>query len=181
MQWVAIIPSKPVVSGRPRKIVLVAGLVLAWMATLALVAGALWWSTLDRGEASDRVEHTHAVLLTAERVLTAADDAETGQRGYLLTLDPLYLEPYRLGAARTEERVGELRGLIADNPVQTKRLAEMETFVGENSPNSPRPWRGRALATRPAPWRWCALAPAGAPWKAYGEASPPSSPRTNGS
>ena len=43
----------------------------------------------------ERVERIHAELLGIEHIYSTAVDAETGQRGYLLTGEERYLEPYR--------------------------------------------------------------------------------------
>ena len=42
-------------------------------------------------ENSDKIRHTHAVLIALDELLSATQDAETGQRGYLLTGDGRYL------------------------------------------------------------------------------------------
>ena len=48
-------------------------------------------------EAAHRVEHTHRVIARAERILTHATDMETGMRGFLLSGDNAFLEPYNTG------------------------------------------------------------------------------------
>lgn len=53
----------------------------------------------------------------ATMVHTAALDAETGQRGYLLTRQDRYLEPYRSGLARLDEALPRLRAEVADDKV----------------------------------------------------------------
>ena len=45
-------------------------------------------------QSAGMVEHTLIVRETANTVLNSLVDAETGQRGYLLTGDPPFLEPY---------------------------------------------------------------------------------------
>lgn len=52
----------------------------------------------------DLVVHTHEVIEMAKDVLIGLDDAETGQRGYLITADPHDLEPYR----RARRRLGTM-------------------------------------------------------------------------
>jgi CHASE3 domain sensor protein len=47
------------------------------------------------GEASEARKHSHEVLMTINETEARLVDAETGQRGYLLTGDPAYLAPYR--------------------------------------------------------------------------------------
>jgi PAS domain S-box-containing protein len=56
-------------------------------------------------------------------------DAETGQRGYLLTGDPRYLEPYQAGVARVGSRLQELKSLVRDNPRQETLSLALEERV----------------------------------------------------
>ena len=41
-----------------------------------------------------RIVHSHQVITTLDGILSSVKDAETGQRGFLLTDDEHYLEPY---------------------------------------------------------------------------------------
>jgi len=91
----------------------------------------------------DQVRRTGEVLLALREVRNVTLNAETGQRGYLLTLDRRYLEPYRSGRARItpaiallREEIGEgitprQRGLLdeIDNLAAVK-VAEMDETVG---------------------------------------------------
>lgn len=90
---------------------------------LLLLIGALAYrgvETLTR--TSYLVAHTHEALDHVNGLLSAMKDAETGQRGYLLTGDDGYLEPYRAALAEIPTMLEELRALVADNPNQQKRL-----------------------------------------------------------
>ena len=51
-------------------------------------------------ESSHRVVHTYKVEILLEEILSQLDDAETGQRGYLLTGNSKYLEPYESGSLK---------------------------------------------------------------------------------
>jgi PAS domain S-box-containing protein len=77
------------------------------------------------------VSHTHEVLAKLEEVLSTLKDAETGQRGYLLTGDRDYLEPHEQAVARVPGQLTQLRQLIVDNPAQTARLLGLEQLVTE--------------------------------------------------
>jgi len=68
------------------------------------------------------VEHTHVVLQDLEGVLSAVGDADTGQRGYLLTGDERYLEPYNASIIAVHQKLADLRKLTADNANQQRRL-----------------------------------------------------------
>lgn len=57
--------------------------------------------------------HTHEVLAKLEAALSSLKDAETGQRGYLLTGDPAYLDPYRDAVSRFPRQLAEVRQLTS--------------------------------------------------------------------
>lgn len=99
------------------------------LAILLLVGGVSYNSTVKLIESADSVRHTHQVITTVQQVLSAMKDAETGQRGYVITGEPRYLEPYQ--GAREAVRVGvkELRELTVDNPHQQQRLSSLEPLV----------------------------------------------------
>jgi diguanylate cyclase (GGDEF)-like protein len=64
------------------------------------------------------VNHTHEVLNSANDLLGSMKDAETGQRGYLLTSDLTYLDPYHIGLVSAETGLRTLKTKTADNPGQ---------------------------------------------------------------
>ena len=68
------------------------------------------------------VNHTNEVLHKTLIFLSAMKDAETGQRGYLLTSDISYLEPYHSGLTSAKKNLIELKRLTLDNLSQQKRL-----------------------------------------------------------
>ena len=72
------------------------------------------------------VTHTNKVLYTSERFLASMIDSETGQRGYLLTSNSSYLEPYITGKQQSTVLLWELKELTIDNPEQQKRLNLIE-------------------------------------------------------
>jgi diguanylate cyclase (GGDEF)-like protein len=75
------------------------------------------------------VEHTHDVLITTEKFLSGLKDTETGQRGFLLTHDTSYLEPYYAGMLEAKKRFKILRKLTSDNPKQQQRLDSIQTLM----------------------------------------------------
>ncbi|MGH7349092.1 MAG: CHASE3 domain-containing protein, partial [Candidatus Rokuibacteriota bacterium] len=77
------------------------------------------------------VSHTHEVLAKLEEVLSTVKDAETGQRGYLLTGERPYLEPYDQAVARLQTQLLQLRQLTIDNPVQTAHALRLEQLAAE--------------------------------------------------
>ena len=101
------------------------------------------------------VSHTNEVLSRLEAVLSTLKDAETGQRGYLLTGEPTYLEPYRDAVDRLPRQIADLRQLTLDNPPQTVRVLRLDQLASEQLAILRRgldlftlePDRARALAT----------------------------------
>ena len=76
------------------------------------------------------VTHTHEVIKGLDELLSLLKDAETGQRGYLLTGDILYLQPYNAALLNLEEVLSEVENLMRDNPAQQGRLALGLHFFG---------------------------------------------------
>ncbi|MES1182665.1 MAG: CHASE3 domain-containing protein [Myxococcales bacterium] len=68
------------------------------------------------------VTHTEEVKRTLAQVLSGVKDAETGQRGFLLTGDERFLEPYHQAVEEIDRSFAALRRLTADNPQQQQRL-----------------------------------------------------------
>ncbi|MEG3847437.1 CHASE3 domain-containing protein [Microcoleus sp. herbarium19] len=85
------------------------------------------------------VSHTHRVLTELEATLSTIKDAETGQRGYLLTGEERYLEPYHSAIDRINVQVARLQQLIVDKQQQQRirdlkiaidsKLAELEETI----------------------------------------------------
>lgn len=75
------------------------------------------------------VTHTHRVLIEVNKYLSHLKDSESGQRGYLLTANSSYLEPYDSGLSESEEHYNHLVELTEDNPLQQRRLAKVKKLM----------------------------------------------------
>jgi methyl-accepting chemotaxis protein len=75
------------------------------------------------------VTHTHQVLERISRLLIELQNAETGQRGYVITGEESYLAPYQSGIAAADAIVKELRDLTQDNPHEQRRLDQIEPLI----------------------------------------------------
>jgi CHASE3 domain sensor protein len=75
-----------------------------------------------RDAAGSWVEHTHQVIIAIDDMLASAADAETGQRGFLLTADARFLEPYDRGTRDIWRQFSIIQDLTADNSSQQSRL-----------------------------------------------------------
>ena len=75
------------------------------------------------------VDHTHKVLAKGNEIVAAAVDMETGMRGFLLSGQEAFLDPYRSGEQRIFETLSDLRETVSDNPDQVARLTEAESVI----------------------------------------------------
>ena len=100
---------------------LVVGFLLAGVA----LASALWLTA--RQDASVAlVKHTLIVENRLAQVLSALQDAETGQRGYLLTGVGSFLQPYEDGRRAVGPALASVAQLTVDNPQQQKRIGDLQ-------------------------------------------------------
>ncbi|HWA31582.1 MAG TPA: CHASE3 domain-containing protein, partial [Rhizomicrobium sp.] len=92
---------------------------------MALIAFALVTFAREERDEQQWVTHTYETMASLRAVLTDAIDAETGQRGYLLTRKPSYLKPFHDAEARLDRDLGRFQTLTSDNPDQQKRASEL--------------------------------------------------------
>ncbi|MFT3837248.1 MAG: CHASE3 domain-containing protein [Myxococcaceae bacterium] len=75
------------------------------------------------------VSHTHQVRRQLAWLLARVVDAETGERGFVITGDEVYLEPYQAAVGDIDKTFDEVRRLTSDNPSQQQRLAAMRPAI----------------------------------------------------
>ena len=93
---------------------------------ILLVGVASLYALRQSANAAAAVQHSELVRVQLERALTTILNAETGQRGYLLTQDTTYLRPYRSARTEAEHEIAALRELTADNPTQQRLIDSLE-------------------------------------------------------
>lgn len=98
---------------------------------LIIIGVVSYRSTTGLIETSDKVAHTHKVLENLELVLSLLKDVETGQRGYTVTGEEPFLEPYQAAIGEIDREVKELRELTADNAGQQRRIDTLEPLIAE--------------------------------------------------
>ena len=104
------------------------GFVIA-TAILLFVGWQSYRNTARFAEAAEWRKHTYEVLRNLDETVARLVDAETGQRGYLLTGEDSYLEPYRAAIKNIDQTIGDLKSLTSDNPNQQKRIQILEPLV----------------------------------------------------
>ena len=105
-----------------------AGFALAFLLLLG-IGGVAYRSITSLRNTSQLIAHTYIVLEHVTGVLSLLKDAETGQRGYVITGDEAFLEPYQTGIAGVPAVIKDLRQLTTDNPHQQKRIDEAEPLI----------------------------------------------------
>lgn len=75
------------------------------------------------------VIHTHEVLEETKSLLSLMTDAETGQRGFLLTGDAAYLESYFYGVRSSKNSFDRLLGMTSDNIGQKEKLIAIKGLM----------------------------------------------------
>jgi signal transduction histidine kinase len=79
--------------------------------------------------ASYGLEHTTEVELATSRLLVDLVNAETGQRGFLASGDPRFLDIYDSGLSSWPADFDLVQGQTADNTAQQRRLASIKTLI----------------------------------------------------
>lgn len=77
------------------------------------------------------IQHTLEVKNEISNLFSSVQDAETGQRGFLLSADPAFLEPYSDASALVKTQLANVRLLTADNAAQQKNVAKLAPLVGK--------------------------------------------------
>lgn len=124
---------------------------------LAVLAAVILISINEAGfrlstQAATSIEETQETRAVVNRLLQHMLDAETGQRGYLLTGDPKYLEPYDTATADINQTLDALRGFYTPYPGEladfgllsrnvSRKLAEMDLSVRMRKQGNEDAWK----------------------------------------
>lgn len=103
-------------------------LLLGLLALMGIVGMNLWLVERTQVYFNDVVEAREARATTVSLLLLLTD-AETSQRGYLLTLEPAYLDLYRQSLPRVDEAVARLAEVLAPYPQANQPLAELRANI----------------------------------------------------
>jgi CheY-like chemotaxis protein/CHASE3 domain sensor protein len=76
------------------------------------------------------IVHSGNVIMALHQLLSSTQDAETGQRGFLLTGNEDYLAPYNAALLAIPPLEAEIGALTADNPVQQGRIPNLKAHIG---------------------------------------------------
>lgn len=97
-----------------------------------IVSGVISLWAVEKGEEqAERLRHTYEVRATANRVIIGATQAESGQRGFLLTGQERHATIEAEGRADALHGAARLRELISDNPQQVARMDRLMPILEE--------------------------------------------------
>ena len=96
---------------------------------ILLVGLASLYAVRQSSNAAGAVQHSELVRVQLERTLTTMLNAETGHRGYLLTQDSSYLEPYDKARIESQHELSTLHELTASDGAQNLRVDSLETLM----------------------------------------------------
>jgi methyl-accepting chemotaxis protein len=108
------------------------GVGFAIVLMIFVIVGAISYRSVARQtETASAVTHSFTVENELTQLLANLQDAETGQRGYLLTGSDSYLAPYTAALPQIEQHRSELSGLLADNPEQLAHLDALAPLISQ--------------------------------------------------
>ena len=96
------------------------------LACVAAIGGMSYLSLQRLTESEAWVRHTDDVIERLDLLVSTTINAETAQRGYVITGDESYLKPYGRWLQEFQADYQSLRALMADNPEQRRKLAILE-------------------------------------------------------
>jgi len=119
MKWIPKFNS----SNSLRVIFVIAVFILLFLSSIA------YKHNQDLNESSKVVMHTYEINIQLERLMSAIKDAETGQRGYIITRNSRFLTPYIYSRDKVNTSFITLKKLTADNPRQQRNLQKLFKLI----------------------------------------------------
>jgi CHASE3 domain sensor protein len=105
-------------------------LFVGFVLLVAIIMGAGWLANVQETNAY-RLRHTLEVQKSIGRTFSLLQDAETGQRGYLLTGERDYLDPFAKADAQIDQELDRLDRLVADYPAQQKNAVALRAIADD--------------------------------------------------
>jgi len=105
------------------------GTLILLILLLAICAVVVFHATTSSDANRRLAQHSIAVIQAAELLLTQVQDAETGQRGYILTRQEQYLAPYRAAIVEIPATFDRLRGLLTSTPAELDAAGHLQDAI----------------------------------------------------
>jgi signal transduction histidine kinase len=98
---------------------------------LACIGMLSFWSEVRSEEDRAWVRHTYLVVEKLQEVRIDITQAETGQRGFMLTGKDRSLDLYGAGVRQVRQDMKELTDLIADSPVEREAIQRLDPLIAD--------------------------------------------------
>jgi PAS domain S-box-containing protein len=99
---------------------------LGMLLIITLIFG---WTLRQVNDSDNWVEHTRNVISHNRQLLSDIKDAESAERGFIITGDENYLEPFYSAAKDIPPAASNLRQLVTDNPSQQYKVQALEDLI----------------------------------------------------
>lgn len=109
-----------------KKVIIGFALALLLMMIVGVVS---YSSTVHLINVSNLRQNSQNVLERLNVLLSTVTDAETGERGYIITGDEAFLEPFDNALKTVDRRIKDVQDLTSDNPNQQRRIAELKPLI----------------------------------------------------
>jgi PAS domain S-box-containing protein len=98
---------------------------------LLVMAGMVFRDWVQYRQAGADADHTRGILDSVQRLFSTVQDAETGQRGYLLTGEEKYLDPYYLAIQLASGEMAKLKSLVTRTQDRPEDLTRLRALLDE--------------------------------------------------
>lgn len=107
----------------------------ATLTMFCVVGGTSYVSVTRLIDTHSWLEHSQVVMEKFEKLLYRVTESASTERGYILTGQEQYLEPYHQAVNETRKAMAELKDLVKDNPDQTARVSLLVPVIEERLSN----------------------------------------------
>src|ERR1700733_4186172 len=106
---------------------------------MVLLAGVLLWQVENLLRSTRMVDHSDEIISDANAVMASMLNMETGQRGFMITVQEQFLEPYDAGNQVIDQHIADLQQLLQNDDAQIARLNQIKQTTSQ--------WRQFAAGT----------------------------------
>lgn len=99
------------------------------IAVIFFISGITYKHLSKLSDSSEEVSRTHEVSLQLERLMSQLRDAETGSRGYIITHDTAFLEPFTVAGIRVDASFNILNHLTKSNNIQNENITLLRKLI----------------------------------------------------
>lgn len=97
---------------------------------LTLISAVITYlNVLEKKRSQERITHTYETILTSTEVFSLLKDLETGQRGFLLTGDSSFLDPYQQALRTVDSDIRKMQRLTSDNDEEQRIMNRLINLV----------------------------------------------------